>query len=1015
MTGNAQERKPTPAKKTSGERKVLKIPGYRLLSVAGRGGMGIVYRAVQESIGRQVAVKILPTATARNRQFVDRFLREAKAAAKLQHPNVVAAIDAGQAGPIVYFVMEYVEGETLAQRVARDGPLDLETTLTVLTSVAKALEHAETHNLVHRDVKPDNIMITTDSRVLLCDLGLARPPQSAGRKESKRTGIAEGTPAFMAPEQAQGLADVDIRADLYALGSTAYYLLFGHPPFDHEDAREIMRAHVYTPFPAFDAPHLDLPKPFVKLLSDLVEKDRAKRCPTPTALLQSLERISNTSQRLTVPATPQTRRLRRWQLGVSIVAVLVALAFIAATLSPGPSPQPSPEDPSTIPAPVAQPKTASAPPKELHNAQALREAEASTRLRLITSSRREDAETISALEQLAHAFSGTAAAKEAVQMAKAIETALADRRQALTDQIASALALATDNQDYARAYEVLASLKARAAEHAMTGEWEAADKRARKHVGKTWHTLRAHVLQLAQQNLFRQALNELAAFADKAPADLGEQVGIVETAVVNLEAAAKKKRMGKVVWEDVVGLLKARKFSAARDHLLACIEDPALVSERAECQKLAAELTLAEQAKKGLSERLSTALQKSKLTIPHLSGTPLQIRGGTLDPSTLAMTLRERGSKEPYQLLLNETASPFALELVGPASGEPALGLGLFLLLWDVPEQAMVILEKAKAQGVGFSAVIKRYMVGAASRQLEWGAYARMQRAQRLLATGEVDVANQMLQPLSDTYRKTAFVKDQLATIKAVFTDARTLLYLQDPERLFAGEIEISSQHRFLAQYSFASAEELADWTPDTVLGGKESRVHSEAPGLARFSGRVRWRAAVKDDLSIEALVDRPRTVKNIAFLLYERGLWDGWFCGLRVDKFGGPDFFHVSPQAPTTPGKRVAYPAHMVARLGGSITNTEILFGSTRPPVGLSQSRLRIDVRRSTLTMRLGRTLVSSQIPIARSDMSGTVAIWPRGETLRLRELKISGSLDSAWLQKAARASARKEVEALF
>ncbi|RME74797.1 MAG: serine/threonine protein kinase, partial [Planctomycetota bacterium] len=137
----------------------LRIPGYRLLGVAGKGGMGVVYRGVQESIGREVAIKVLPPGAGRSRRYVERFLREARAAARLNHPNIVAAIDAGRAGPLVYFVMEYVDGETAGDLVDREGPLPLERVLEILLGVARALEHAHREGLVHRDVKPDNIML----------------------------------------------------------------------------------------------------------------------------------------------------------------------------------------------------------------------------------------------------------------------------------------------------------------------------------------------------------------------------------------------------------------------------------------------------------------------------------------------------------------------------------------------------------------------------------------------------------------------------------------------------------------------------------------------------------------------------------------------------------------------------------------------------------------------------------------------------------------------------------------
>src|SRR5205823_4026334 len=153
-------------------------------------------------------------------------------------------------------------------------PLDL--VLKVLRDTARALVHAHRHGLVHRDVKPDNVMLNADGRALLCDLGLARMIEDSKGDKGKRTGVAEGTPYYIAPEQARGFADIDIRADIYALGATAYHMLAGEYPYDGADAREIMWKQVNRPFPDVTEKREGLPPSLLALLGSMIEKDREK-------------------------------------------------------------------------------------------------------------------------------------------------------------------------------------------------------------------------------------------------------------------------------------------------------------------------------------------------------------------------------------------------------------------------------------------------------------------------------------------------------------------------------------------------------------------------------------------------------------------------------------------------------------------------------------------------------------------------------------------------------------------
>jgi len=213
---------------------------YRIEGQVGHGGMALVYRATDTVLGRTVAVKVLDAGHASDPTFVDRFRREARSAARLNHPNVVSVYDSGSDGPVHYIVMEFVEGQTLAELLAQEGPLAPERAAEIAKSVAEALSFAHAEGLVHRDVKPGNVMITPRGQIKVMDFGIARLTTA---HTITQTSTVFGTASYLAPEQAQGLR-VDGRADVYALGVVLYEMLAGRVPFVADSAVAVASKHV---------------------------------------------------------------------------------------------------------------------------------------------------------------------------------------------------------------------------------------------------------------------------------------------------------------------------------------------------------------------------------------------------------------------------------------------------------------------------------------------------------------------------------------------------------------------------------------------------------------------------------------------------------------------------------------------------------------------------------------------------------------------------------------------------
>ena len=230
---------------------------FELEEEIGRGGMAVVYRAKDRRLRRKVALKVLPPELAFRDDVKRRFLREAELSAQLSHPNIVPIYTVEETDGIVYFAMGLVEGETLAQQLSRDPRPPIETVRTILREVALALDYAHGRHVVHRDVKPDNILIEqATGRALVSDFGIARAAE--GDQKLTVTGIAVGTPAYMSPEQAMGEREVDGRSDIYALGVVGYQLLAGELPFKATNTPAMLMKHIS-----------EWPKPLRELRSDL--------------------------------------------------------------------------------------------------------------------------------------------------------------------------------------------------------------------------------------------------------------------------------------------------------------------------------------------------------------------------------------------------------------------------------------------------------------------------------------------------------------------------------------------------------------------------------------------------------------------------------------------------------------------------------------------------------------------------------------------------------------------------
>lgn len=293
--------------KTIGRR----IGGYEITGKLGEGGLGVVYKARQLSMGRTVALKVLHEKWVGDDEFRKRFLVEARLVGRLSHQNLIQVFDVGRHKNTLFYSMEFVDGETVEDKLDRDGAMEVEEALDIMFQITRSLQYLATKKIVHRDVKPGNIMVTKDGEAKLGDFGFVK---SSLESVLSSEGEVLGTPDYISPEAALGEKDLDFRSDMYSLGASLYHMATGNPPFGGTGS-DVMEAHIKDSIPPIEMIRPDLPKLMIKIINTLMEKNPSDRYDSYKALFEDLEllklQVSPDKEKESAPSTAAVKLMSR--------------------------------------------------------------------------------------------------------------------------------------------------------------------------------------------------------------------------------------------------------------------------------------------------------------------------------------------------------------------------------------------------------------------------------------------------------------------------------------------------------------------------------------------------------------------------------------------------------------------------------------------------------------------------------------------------------------------------------
>lgn len=1000
------------------------IPGYKVLSVIGRGSMGVVYKAVQESMERVVALKVLPERFASDEQFTRRFIQEARTVAKLRHENVVSALDAGEYDGTYYFVMEFVEGRNLADILNERGSLPARQAAKIVAQIGEALRHAHQAGLVHRDVKPGNVLVSESGVAKLCDLGLTRP---AG---DLREGKAEGTPYYISPEQAKGRQRIDHRADIYSLGATFYHLLTGKPPFTGANAKEIMKKHITQSVPPVREICPGVPREYSLIVEKMLQKKANRRYKNAAQVVEDIERVLEGKEPLLGALRPEERLSQRVSFlvsrhravftvvgGLAVASAVLVVLYLSGLISikgledkelqRGESrlaeevesqrrvrgeekPKPQVEMPAPVEPAVQAPPPAVDPEKEAQ--EALAEA-----VRFAKENADRLDEAIARLREILKLYSGTAAAREARANITALLEEKSRREVQRFEQTRFLAEGLLEAGRYAAAVRLWTDFVENQPDPALKKSGQEQIEALKWSNAEALEHLKEVVNGLLSQGEFGKALEAVEKFREESLENLlGEVDQIRET----VEARQKDKVEGERFRQSLAqfdALMSEGKYSEAALSCETFLKSGFSASIADEMRWRKDFAGCAAEARRRILSGLTKMVDK-KVTMRLTDET--EVSGKLVSAGEESVSVKVPRQVEPLILKLTELDAVDLLRfaLVGAQSPMLQMENGCFLLVRGCASAAEKEFGEAQKGGISIEKKLLDYLAQAKLSERERVAQREIERALSLLEAKKwKETAEKFTSIFSDeAFRQTAYFKQNEKTLRKSYRMSLIELEVsKGASSLLKGKVKERGDYLTVI-YDFTKEEQAEDWEKDTKHNGSAFSVKARR---LETRGKINLKAQFTGDVSVEAICasseDRPA---NIGVLINDTGdrfylMGLGFQVGTnnRISIEGG----RARAQ------QQVTLPANLILRYGNDLNNATALFGSYLPKVaGNAAYKVRALHKGGVLEFSADGESVGSVNENNQDDEKGRIGFFSYDASLWITGVAVTGKIDEKWLR---------------